>query len=424
MFIEPVSSPRQQQDEPRRVKRRRTIFVVVALAIAGMVPVLAYVLASWSAHNAAPVTHHISPSIHQTVHTTAAQPSPDPHPVQPVVSNSSNAQMAAQVNSLFNNLVAQQQFSGSVLIAKGGQIVLDKGYSMADWDQQIPNNPLSRFYLGSVTKEFTATAILLLQQRGKLDVKKSICVYVNPCPPPWQPVTIHNVLTHTSGIPELDTSQLSGASPAAWIASFNSHPLAFTPGSMFSYCSVCYQILGYVVEVVSGQPYSEFMQQNIFDPLHMAETGFDSNFFYSQSIDAHGYNTWQSSAVQLGWQMDPGWSFLFGSGLLYSSVGDLYRWDQALYTNILLSQASRDEAFTSYTQNSLFAGSTYGYGWFIAKSPVPGHRLIWHDGVIDGFRTYIGRYVDDDVTIIFLSNLATVDSPTLAQSVQKIVFAQ
>jgi CubicO group peptidase (beta-lactamase class C family) len=424
MHVEPVLTPRQQQAEQRRGKRRRTIIITASLVVAGVVPVLAYVLAGWSARHAAPVVQPSAPSIHQTTSTAVVQPTVSPHAMQPVVSNPANTRITAQVDALFNNLVTQQKFSGSVLIAKDGQILLDKGYSMANWDQHIPNNPLSRFYLGSVTKEFTATAILLLQQRGKLDVHKSICVYVNPCPPPWQPVTIHEVLTHTSGIPELDTSQLSGASPEAWIASYDNVPLAFTPGSMFDYCSVCYQILGYVVQSVSGEPYSQFMQQNIFDPLHMAETGFDATFFYSQSIDANGYNTWQSSAEQLGWQMSPNWSFLFGSGLLYSSVGDLYRWDRALYTNVLLSQASRDAAFTSYTQNSLFAGSTYGYGWFIAKSPVPGHRLIWHDGVIDGFRTYIGRYIDDNVTVIFLSNLATVDSPTLAQSIQKIVFGQ
>jgi CubicO group peptidase (beta-lactamase class C family) len=344
------------------------------------------------------------------------------HPIRPALTKSSNAQLADQVDRLFNSLVAQDQFSGSVLFAKDGQILLAKGYSMANWQTGTPATPMTRFYLGSVTKEFTAMAILLLQARGKLDVHKSICVYISPCPSPWQPVTVHNVLTHTSGIPELDTSQLSGASPAAWIASFDAYPLHFTPGSEFDYCSVCYQILGYVVQQASGVPYSQFMLQNIFLPLHMQATGFDATLYYSQGIDAHGYNTWQSESDQLGWQMSPSWSFLFASGLLYSNVGDLYRWDQALYTTLLFSQQTLNEAFTSYTSNSLFAGSTYGYGWFIAKSPVPGHRLIWHDGVIDGFRTYIGRYVDDHITIIFLSNLATVDSPVLAQRVQRVIF--
>jgi CubicO group peptidase (beta-lactamase class C family) len=344
------------------------------------------------------------------------------HPVRPVLTNSSSTQLASQVDNLFSNLVAQDQFSGSVLVARDGHILLAKGYSMANWQTGTPDTPLTRFYLGSVTKEFTAMAILLLQARGKLDVHKSICVYISPCPSPWQPATIHDVLTHTSGIPELDTSQLSAASPASWIASFDGYSLHFTPGSEFDYCSVCYQILGYVVQQVSGVPYSQFMLQNIFLPLHMLATGFDSTVYYNQGIDAHGYNNWKSESDQLGWQMGASWSFLFASGLLYSNVGDLYRWDQALYTTLLVSQQTLAEAFTSYTSNSLFAGSTYGYGWFIAKSPVPGHRLIWHDGVIDGFRTYIGRYVDDHITVIFLSNLATVDSPVLAQKVQHVIF--
>ena len=345
------------------------------------------------------------------------------HTTQTSFIPSRSVQVADMVDALMQNLVTRQQFSGSVLIAQDGQILLTRGYSMASWQRSIPNTPLSRFYLGSVTKEFTAMATLILQERGKLRVQNSVCTYVVPCPPPWQPITVHDLLTHTSGIPELSTSQLSGASPAAWIASFDNVPLHFAPGSMFDYCSVCYQILAYVVQQASGVPYSQFMQQTIFTPLHMAETGFDSTIYYGDDIDANGYSSWQNSAQQLGWKMDPDWSFLFGSGLLYSSVGDLYRWDQILYTSVLVKPATLKEAFTSYTSTSLFAGSTYGYGWFITQSPIHGHRLIWHDGVIDGFRTYIGRYVDDDITIIFLSNLASVDSLSVAQSIQRIVFA-
>jgi len=407
-------SRRCQAGLPRRYASQSARFRVAA----GLIPLLALVLVSCTD---APAT---SGSPTSGVPAIVTSVTPITHSMQPALTNSSSSQLVSQVNSLFSSLVAQDQFSGSVLIAKDGHILLAKGYSMANWQTRMPDTPLTRFYLGSVTKEFTAMAILLLQERGKLDVHKSICVYISPCPAPWQPVTIHNVLTHTSGIPELDTSQLSGASPAAWIASFDSQPLHFTPGSEFDYCSVCYQILGYVVQQVSGMPYSQFMLKNIFLPLHMEATGFDSTLYYNQSLDAHGYDTWKNESDQLGWQMGPYWSFLFASGLLYSNVGDLYRWDQALYTTLLVSQQTLNEAFTSYTSGSLFAGSTYGYGWFIAKSPVPGHRLIWHDGVIDGFRTYIGRYIDDHITVIFLSNLATVDSPVLAQKVQHILFAQ
>lgn len=334
------------------------------------------------------------------------------------------SQIATHVDTLFDNLAGQSTFSGSVLIARGGQVLLDKGYSMANWQTTTPNTPQTRFYLGSVTKEFTAMAILILQARGKLNVKQSVCTYIKSCPSPWRPVTIHDLLTHTSGIPELDASQLSDASPAAWIASFDNVVLNSTPGSQFSYCNTCYLILAYVVEQVGSMPYAQFVQQNILAPLKMTETGFDSNFYYTQASSAIGYDSWQSASDQLGYSnLDPSWSFLFGSGLLYSTVNDLYRWDQALYTTELVPQKILNEAFTSYTRNSLFAGSTYGYGWFITQSPIAGHRLIWHDGVIDGFRAYIGRYIDDHVTIIILSNLASIDSPTLAQQVQSLVFS-
>ncbi len=432
MYPSLFDSRQQQVEQHSRgaLRCRYNKIVVSSQALVGLLPVLAFVLISCGSRG--PATLSVSQSFSQggQTPTVPARILPNAQAAQPALSTQ-DEQIVTHTDTLFTNLVAQRQFSGSVLIAKDGQVLLDKGYSMANWQTNTPNTPLTRFYLGSVTKQFTAMSILILQQQGKLNVQKPICTYVNPCPPPWQPVTLHEVLTHTSGIPEMDAPEdgddwLASFDnhPSAWIASFDDLPLAFTPGTEFGYCSSCYQILAYVVEQVSGQPYSQFVQQHILTPLHMGESGFDSDYFYAQPTDANGYNSWQSSAEQLGWgNIGSQWSFLFGSGLLYSTVGDLYRWDQALYTNVLVDQQTRDEAFTSYTSSSLFAGSTYGYGWFIAKSPVPGHRLIWHDGVIDGFRTYIGRYIDDDVTIIFLSNLATVDSPTLAQAVQNIVFA-
>src|SRR6266571_1133844 len=134
-----------------------------------------------------------------------------------VAFSSQAALIASQVDNLLTNKATHQQFSGSVLIAHDDQVLLRKGYSMADWDHHVPNTPHTRFYLGSTTKQFTAMAILILQERGKLQVHEHLCSYITPCPPAWQPVTIHEVLTHTSGIPQLDDSQLSDASPQAWI---------------------------------------------------------------------------------------------------------------------------------------------------------------------------------------------------------------
>ena len=332
-----------------------------------------------------------------------------------------HTQATAQIDALLTQMTNQQQFSGSVLVAQGGQILLNKGYSMANWDAQTPNTPDTRFYLGSLTKAFTALAILMLQEQGKLQIQAPLCSYIPNCPAPWQPLTVQQLLTHTSGIPQLDDTQLSGASPAAWIASFNTVPLQFTPGGEFQYCSICYQILGYVVQQVSGIPYTQFIQQMILNPLGMSETGFDANAYYALSVGALGYETWRIKAQPIDTQSDPQWAFLLASGLLYSSVNDMYRWDQALYTSKLVQANTLNQIVTPYVNATLFPGSSYGYGWFITQAPAQGHRLIWHDGVIDGFRNYIGRAVDDDVTVIILSNLTTLDAITLGHQLEGIV---
>jgi CubicO group peptidase (beta-lactamase class C family) len=343
-----------------------------------------------------------------------------PHRTSQGTSTSQPPLLATDIDTLLTASVKQEEFSGSVLVARDDQILLSKGYSMANWDHQMPNTPQTRFYLGSTTKQFTAMAILILQQRGKLHLQESLCSFIPQCPSAWQPVTIHDLLTHTSGITQLDGS-VPVSSPQAWISRYDDVPLAFRAGGEFNYCNVCYQILGYVVEQASGEPYSVFLQQAIFGPLRMQDTGFDPKdlFLTNRAI---GYATWQVKADSDDWVLSPGMSFLLASGLLHSTVEDLYLWDQALYTNTLIPQKVLAEAFTPYVA-SQYAGSGYGYGWFITRSPVPGHRLVWHDGRTDGFRTYIGHYPDDRITIIILSNLATVDEFTVAKSLEQINFA-
>ncbi len=329
-------------------------------------------------------------------------------------------QLATQADSLLSQEAAQQQFSGTVLIARNGQVLLNKGYSMANWNPQVPNTPDTRFYLGSTTKQFTAMAILILQQQGKLHIQNSICASISPCPSEWQSVTLHDILTHTSGIQELDDSSLSGASPQAWIEGYEGIPLAFTPGSQFSYCSVCYQILGYVVEQVSGESYSDFLQQEIFDPLQMNNSGTGDANYTSVPNHAIGYADWQDIDGTSGMDVDPQWTFLFGSGLVYSTTGDMYRWDQALMNGTLVSLETLNLAFTPYTA-SQYAGSSYGYGWFIAQDA--GQKLIWHDGKIPGFRTYNGFYPGNGYALVILSNLATVDEIALGGQIEKMMLA-
>ncbi|SRR6266446_680328 len=358
----------------------------------------------------------------------AQRPAPGTH----VMYHPLNSALAAQVDKLLASQVAGDQFSGSVLIASDGRVLFSKGYSMADWDDQLPNTPHTKFHIGSLTKQFTAMATLILQERGKLHVQDSLCTYVANCPVAWQPVTIHQLLTHTSGIPQLD-SPVPLSSPQDWIARYNNVPLAFSAGAQFSYCSVCYQILGYVIEQVSGEPYTTFLQQAIFDPLRMMNSGFDSDYL-SLPNHAVGYTNWQVKADPDDWDVPPQMSFLLASGLLYTTAEDLYRWDQALWTHALVSQRSLNAMFTPYVSSCptdgpeascpQYSSLAYGYGWFIAKGFATGHQLVWHYGALDGFTAYIARYPDHQVSMIILSNLGSLDEFGLASALEKIIFAK
>lgn len=382
-------------------------------------------------------------------------------PITPV---SPSQTMVSSVDD-FLTTVAQDKvsyrFSGSVLIARGGKVLFSKGYGMADWQHQLPNTPHTKFHVASLTKQFTAMAILLLQEQGKLHVQDHVCTFVTDCPPAWQPITIHELLTHTSGIPTLSNppttlpsslqqSIASSIAAATWpgdkttlpsspqqlIARYKNQSLDFQAGTKFNYSNTGYQLLGYIIQQVSGEPYAAFVQHSIFAPLQMSDTDFEPAY-PSLPNQATGYVLGKLPAAPtlLDRSLPSGWSFLLAAGGLESTVEDLYRWDQALYTHTLVSALSLEQMFTPYIStcpSGTFPSGTfcltslmslaYGYGWFIAKEP--GRRVMWHTGVGNGFRAYIGRYPDDKTTIIILSNLDTADAFGLASELETKVFAR
>lgn len=203
-----------------------------------------------------------------------------------------SSSVLGQIDALLQQKVSNQTFSGSVLITQNRQTVFSKGYSMANWSTQTPNTPDTSFYTGSLTKQFTAMSILMLQYQGKLDISGLVCTYITPCPPPWADVTVKELLTHTSGIPYVPNGGYpTDVSPSVWIASFDTVLLDFPAGSAFEYCNVCYQVLGYITQLVSGLPFSQFVQENILDPLHMTESGFDEAPYYTSPSSAIGYSS-------------------------------------------------------------------------------------------------------------------------------------
>jgi CubicO group peptidase (beta-lactamase class C family) len=310
------------------------------------------------------------------------------------------------------------RFSGAILVARDGKVLMSKGYGMADVENDVPNTPETKFRLGSLTKQFTAASILLLQERGKLSVQDSICKYVAPCPEAWQPVTIHHLLSHTAGVPDFtgfpdyQKTMRESAPVESLITRFRDRPLDFKPGEDWKYSNSGYVLLGHVVEKVSGKSYESFLRENIFEPLKMTSTGYD----HADEIvkrRARGYAPGPDGGVINASYLDM--SIPFSAGGLYSTVGDLYLWDQALYGEKILKKSSLDAMFTAVRND-------YGYGYRVNN--LFNHRHATHGGGIEGFRTSIDRFPDDRVTVIVLSNYEGANSGRIARDLAAVAFGE
>jgi CubicO group peptidase (beta-lactamase class C family) len=320
--------------------------------------------------------------------------------------------LRSALHTYMTDLEAKNQFSGAVLVARGGSILLNRGYGMANWERNTPNTPQTRFRLASLTKSFTAMGIMMLQAEGQLHVQDPICTYLPDCPEAWKPVTIHHLLAHTSGIPnytsfvDFEETEMLRTTTAQLVARFRDEPLLAPPGQVHSYSNSGYVLLGLIIEQVSGQSYEAFMQEHIFTPLQMEDTGYDHNTG-SITEQAHAYTQAGVEAPFLDV------STLYASGALYSTVEDLYRWDQALYTEYFVPQALLNQMFTPVQGG-------YGYGWWVTSAF--GRRAISHTGYMTGFSNYIVRFPDERVCVIVLSNLQTSQSEIIGDRLAEMVF--
>ncbi len=340
-----------------------------------------------------------------------------------LVTNSLAQELAAKVDEYMNGKVKAGQFSGSILVAQNGKVLVSKGYGMANIELSAANTQQTKFRIGSLTKQFTATAIVLLQERGKLNVQDSICKYVPQCSSAWQPITIHHVLTHTSGIPdvsrfpEFETLALSPTSAESIIEHFKNKPLESKPGEKFSYNNGGYVLLGYIVERASGKSYEAFLRENIFEPLKMTNSGVDRNSSILNNR-ASGYARQDNVLVNAPFIYI---SNLQGGGSLYSTVGDMFLWNQAFNSEKLISKKSLEAVFSPHTITPFDA--SYGYGWFIYKDK-SNRRAFGHTGGINGFKSNITRYPDEKVFVIVLSNLNVAPVDDIANDLAEMVFSQ
>jgi CubicO group peptidase (beta-lactamase class C family) len=296
-------------------------------------------------------------------------------------------------------------FSGAVLVAREGRVVFRHAFGDANRELAVPNSPATKFRIGSVSKQFTAAAVLLLAQRGNIQLTDPIHKHLPDWPPAWNKVSIHHLLTHTGGLPRLTTRAMMDVSglSAPPLPSFRSvrdlfapgeelQPLDAEPGERWSYSNVGYIVLGMLVAKVSGQGFCDFVAQEIFRPLKMADSGCEDRGVIIPNR-ASGYNRDGGTLINAPY-VDVG--LTGGAGALYSTVDDLLRWDRALNATTLLSAESTARLFTA-------TANEYGYGWWIQTKF--DRRVEWHGGNAPGLVSQITRYPKEHLYVAILSNV-------------------
>lgn len=316
----------------------------------------------------------------------------------PAIKAQTDEAKAKKIDSLFTVYSEKNMFSGSLLIGKKGKVLLSKGYGKANYSYDIPNNGQTKFKLASVSKQFTATAIMKLAEQGKLSTEDKLTKYINDYPN-GDKITIHHLLTHTSGIvnftnlPVYDSVMTKPHTMEQLIAYFKNKPLDFEPGTKFNYSNSGYLLLSYIIEKASGQTLAGYMADNIFIPLGMKNSGlFEGNNIVIKNL-ALGYSEGETG-IENAPHIDM--TIPSGAGAVYSTVEDLFIWDQALYEGKILNKETLEKMFTPVKGN-------YGYGWMQEK--YKNHKWIFHSGGIEGFVTNISRFTDDSLTIILLKNI-------------------
>jgi CubicO group peptidase (beta-lactamase class C family) len=318
-----------------------------------------------------------------------------------------SAQDLARMEQVTQSYVSAGTFMGTVLVARDGAVVVDKAYGMANVEWDVPNTTVTKFRLGSITKQFTAAAILLLEERGKLKLDDRVKSYLPDSPMAWDRITIFNLLTHTAGIPnftaspDYNTIKLSARSADAAVASFRDRPLDFGPGEQMSYSNSGYLVLGAIIEKVSGQSYEKFVADQLFAPAGMTDSGYDSNSAIIKRR-ASGYVRTPAGFSNAGYLH---MSIPHAAGALYSTTHDLLKWEQALFANRIVSKASLDRMITPFKND---------YALGLTSTVVNGRRVIAHGGGIDGFNTHLAYYPESRTTVIVLSNVNGTVPGTLA----------
>jgi CubicO group peptidase (beta-lactamase class C family) len=331
-----------------------------------------------------------------------------------------------QVDALFSGLISEGEPGAAVLVANATGVVFERGYGVKDLRSKQPINSRTNFRLASVTKQFTASAVMLLVRDGTLRYKDRLTDIFPGFPEYGRAITLRHLLNHTSGLPDYEDLMLP-ADPSLPIGQVqikdaevldllkNEMSGKFVPGTRWAYSNSGYVLLGLIVEKASGQPFAEYLRDRVFAPLKMTgtlayESGKNdvSNRAYGHTREVGVWHETDQSAT----------SATLGDGGVYSSLADLLKWDEALRRHSLLSEQEMRPALNPVRMPEGLpidpdgAPADYGFGWFL--NPWNGHMRMWHYGETAGFRTAIQRFTADELTVIVLCNRADLDARELS----------
>lgn len=316
--------------------------------------------------------------------------------------------------------VDQGQFSGAILVAQGHKVLFKGGFGWADVENKISNEANTRFLIGSTTKSFTAIALLLLEQDGLVDLDKPISQYLPNLRPDFgAQFTLDILLRMKSGLPNhlkrLTSIEDQAISTDEIINIINSAELAYEPGTQYSYSNLNYHLIGAIIEKVSGMSYAAFLQQRVFESLQMFDSGTD--YFDTLSTRyALGYHVGSLDRTEKN-----NLFYALGSGNIYSTVEDIYKWDQALYNDHFINKENKAKAFKGGSEDFGY----YGYGFRIreytrADSTLAKGTLVRHGGTMMGYLANVHRYLDDRVTVIVLGNISMFPIRDLTTELKEI----
>ena len=308
------------------------------------------------------------------------------------------------------------KLNGAVLITQHGKTLLNRGYGLRDISDHLPNDTNTVFQVGSVTKQFTATVILKLEEMKKLNISDKISKYF-PGYPNGDSITIEHLLNHTSGIFNytddrvfMQTKAVNPVTEDVMLAFFKNHPLKFSPGSHWEYSNSNYILLGYIIEKITRKPYETVVEDMIFKPLRMNASGFNFKEFKSDN-KAKGYMVYSMENGKESMEFDP--TVSYAAGAMYSTTGDLYKWQKGMSFNKIITKASSDKATTPNNNH-------YGFGNYILN--INGKKLLAHGGLTFGYSSYLGRVDEDDISIVILNNIVNTSINDIAKDVLNLLY--